>query len=176
MAIFANIIRALQQRQIPFLIIGGHAAVMLGHYRNTFDLDLLLPELQLTPAWQELEKLGYTKYFETDAFLQLKPPAGLLPLDLMIVDEETFSRILQFALEKEFDGEKVLIPDPLRFLALKLHATRSGSRRRETDWEDIVTVMRRSDLDIENSEIRQMLERYGGPKAEAEIRRRLEAE
>ena len=41
MPIFAPVFRALKKAGVPFLVIGGHAVVLHGHLRNTFDLDLL---------------------------------------------------------------------------------------------------------------------------------------
>ena len=41
-----------------------------------------------------LTKLGYRTYFETDAFLQLQAPENFPPLDLMVVDDQTFDRLI----------------------------------------------------------------------------------
>ena len=41
MPIFASVFLALDGAGVPFLVIGGHAVVLHGHLRNTFDLDLL---------------------------------------------------------------------------------------------------------------------------------------
>jgi hypothetical protein len=38
MPIFAPVFRALNEAGAPFLVIGGHAVVLHGHLRNTFDL------------------------------------------------------------------------------------------------------------------------------------------
>ena len=44
MPIFAPVFRALKKAGVPFLVIGGHAVVLHGHLRNTFDLDLLISD------------------------------------------------------------------------------------------------------------------------------------
>jgi hypothetical protein len=174
MAIFGTVFRSLQERQVPFLLIGGHAIVLLGHPRNTFDLDLLIPESSLENAREALLGLGYQKYFETGAFLQLTPPSSLAPVDLMIVDDATFIRLKAFAEQRTFDGETVSIPDALRMVALKLHATRSTSRlRREIDWEDIAGILRTAKKSLDDPEYQEIVFRYGGSEAIAEIRRRI---
>ena len=174
MAIFAPVLRSLESVDVPYLVIGGHAVVLLGHYRNTFDLDLLISESHLERAHQRLSSLGYRKYFETTAFLQLSAPAGLPPLDLMIVDQTTFERLNEFTEERLFDGERILIPDAVHLIALKLHAAQNASRRRiEVDWEDIVGVLRAAHQNIDDPEFRAIVDRYGGPKANEEIKRRL---
>ena len=50
MPIFASVFLALNQAGIPFLVVGGHAVVLHGHLRNTFDLDLLMPDSKLVAA------------------------------------------------------------------------------------------------------------------------------
>jgi Nucleotidyl transferase of unknown function (DUF2204) len=174
MAIFAPVFRALHEAGVPFLVIGGHAVVLHGHLRNTFDLDLLISESRFDEGRVALTSLGYRTYFETDAFLQLQAPANLPPLDLMIVDQRTFGRIKATSNEKVLDGEKIRIPDPLRLIALKLHATRDPNRRTsETDWQDVAALVVRTNRNLEDPELRAIVSQYGGPTALAEIRRRL---
>jgi hypothetical protein len=163
MPIFASVFVALSEAGVPFLVIGGHAVVLHGHLRNTFDLDLLSAESKLPRARVALNDLGYRTYFETDAFLQLQAPANLPPLDLMIVDDQTFSRI-----------EVTAIQRVLRLIALKLHATRDRARRAtETDWEDVVGLLAAANRTLEDPELRAIISTYGGNGALAEIKRRV---
>jgi hypothetical protein len=174
MAIFATLFTTLHKAEVPFLVIGGHAVVLLGHFRNTFDLDILLPESHLEIARDAFSLLGYHQYFKTTAFLQLTAPPGLPPLDLMVVDQTTFERLDRFAEERIFDGERIKIPSAVHLVALKLHATRDVTRQSsEIDWEDIVGVLRAAKQNIDDPEFRAIVERYGGPEAIHEIKRRL---
>ena len=84
---------------------------MHGHLRNTFDLDLLIADSALATARSALNNLGYRTYFETDAFLQLQAPENLPPIDLMIVDDQTFDRIEATANQKMLDGQQIRIPE-----------------------------------------------------------------
>lgn len=139
MPIYATVFDALQEFDIPFLVIGGHAVVLQGHQRNTFGLDLLISELSLSTTKSVLERLEYSPYFESGAFLQLTPGTGLPPLDLMIVDETTFTRLSHFTEARVFDARTIRIPDPKRLIAMKLHALKAASRlNREKDWDDIM--------------------------------------
>ena len=174
MPIYATVFEALHQDSIPFLVIGGHAVVLHGHQRNTFDLDLLISELSLPVTKSVLERLGYTPYFESGAFLQLTPRTGLPPLDLMIVDETTFTRLSHFTETRVFDGCTIRIPDPKRLVAMKLHALKAASRlNREKDWDDVVGIIRASNLAIEDPEVKEIIQQHGSPGAIEEIRRRL---
>jgi hypothetical protein len=94
MPIFASVFLALNEAGVPFLVIGGHAVVLHGRLRNTFDLDLLIADSTLATARSALTNLGYRTYFETDAFLQLQAPENFPPLDLMVVDDQTFDRLI----------------------------------------------------------------------------------
>jgi hypothetical protein len=67
MPIFASVFIALNEAGVPFLVIGGHAVVLHGHLRNTFDLDLLIADSKLAVARAALVNLGYWTYFETDS-------------------------------------------------------------------------------------------------------------
>jgi hypothetical protein len=174
MPIFAPVFQALKEAGAPFLVIGGHAVVLHGHLRNTFDLDLLISDSRFAAGRAALVSLGYRIYFETEAFLQLEAPESLPPLDLMIVDDQTFDRIEATATEKVLDGEQIRIPDVLRLIALKLHATRDPNRRAsETDWQDMTSLLRKTDQSIEDAELQAIIPQYGGPTALAELRKRL---
>jgi len=145
-----------------------------GHLRNTFDLDLLIADSALATARSALNNLGYRTYFETDAFLQLQAPENLPPIDLMIVDDQTFDRIEATANQKMLDGQQIRIPDAIRLIALKLHATRDTARRTtETDWQDIVSLLMVTNRSLEDPELRFIIAQYGGPRARAEINRRI---
>ncbi|MGA8660314.1 MAG: hypothetical protein WB586_29700 [Chthoniobacterales bacterium] len=172
MPIFASVFLALKEAGVPFLVIGGHAVVLHGHLRNTFDLDLLVADSKLAAARAALTNLGYGSYFETDAFLQLQAPENLPPLDLMIVDDQTFGRIETTANQKVLDGQPIRIPDVLRLIALKLHATRDTARRTtETDWQDVAGLLLATNRSLEDSELRTIISQYGGSEALTEIRR-----
>jgi hypothetical protein len=174
MPIFAPVFRALNEAGAPFLVIGGHAVVLHGHLRNTFDLDLLISDSKFAMGRAALTSLGYRTYFQTDAFLQLQAPENLPPVDLMIVDDRTFGRIEVTSNEKVLDGEQIRIPDALRLIALKLHATRDPNRRTsETDWQDVAALVMTTNQNLEDTELRVIISQYGGPTALAEIRRRL---
>ena len=175
MPIFASVFLALNEACVPFLVIGGHAVVLHGHLRNTFDLDLLIAESKLAPARASLTNLGYRTYFETDAFLQLQAPENLPPLDVMIVDDQTFGRIEVTANHKVLDGHQIRIPDALRLIALKLHATRDPARRTtETDWQDVAGLIPATNRSLEDPELLTIISQYGGSRALSEIKRRVQ--
>jgi hypothetical protein len=72
------------------------------------------------------------------------------------------------------DGVQIQIPDALRLIALKLHATRDPNRRTgERDWQDVAGLLTMTKQNLEDPELQSIISHYGGPTALAEIRRRL---
>ena len=63
----ANLIR---EKNLPALMIGGHAVTALGHPRATYDLDLLIPRSAADKWEAELSRLSYRPYAGTSNFLQ----------------------------------------------------------------------------------------------------------
>ena len=54
------------------------------------------------------------------------------------------------------------------------HATRDTARRTtETDWQDVVSLLAASNQSLEDPELRSIIAQYGGPRAFAEINRRI---
>jgi len=81
----------------------------------------------------------------------------------MIVDDQTFGRIEMTANQKVLNGQQIRIPDPLRLIALKLHATRDPARRTtETDWQDVAGLLQAVNLNLEDPELRAIISQYGG--------------
>ena len=68
------ILRLASERGLPSLLIGGNAIVLLGHIRNTVDLDLLVPERSRSPWLDLLRELGYRFLHGISAFAQFEPP------------------------------------------------------------------------------------------------------
>jgi hypothetical protein len=163
----AAILRLASERELPSLLIGGNAVVMLGYIRNTIDLDLLVPE-EARSRWLDLlRELGYRFYHGISAFAQFEPPdqAGM-PLDLMFVDSTTWEKLAEGATEAELAGERVLLPRPEYLVALKLHAAASPTRSKpEVDWEDIRQIVRMCGLDLADEAFRTLIFRYGGQDA-----------
>jgi hypothetical protein len=92
----------------------------------------------------------------------------------MIVDQTTFGRLSLFTESCVLDGKRLLIPDPIRLVALKLHALKAVSRPdREKDWAHIAGVIQAAGLDLENPEFHAIFRRYGPLESNAELRRRL---
>src|SRR6266700_1144991 len=124
LAIIAS--RAASQN-LPFLLSGGHAVITHNFPRSTFDLDLIIRRNE-REKWLRLAKdIGYEFYREAPTFMQFNAPAAeSFPLDLMLVNEETFSKLRTDAVPAPSNIRGVWVVSLMHLLALKCHAIKHG--------------------------------------------------
>ena len=148
------------------LIIGANAVILLGYIRNTTDLDFLIPEEKRSEWLDLLRELDFRFFHGTEAFApDGSGRRGGPPLDLMFVDPQTWSRLLEGARPAELAEERVLLPRPEYLFALKLHAASSPTRSKpEVDWEDIRQIVRIC-ASIPRRIFPRAILRYGGKDA-----------
>ena len=128
-------------------------------------------------AWKNLlDDLGYVWGHQTPSFVQYAEPPGTdqFPIDLMVVNDATFAKLVANAESKEFGATQVKVPRPLDLIALKLHALRSAERAADgKDFQDVMALVRLGNFDLSDPEFAAMLERYANKKTSDELRRRL---
>jgi hypothetical protein len=78
-----------KEEGLELLLAGGHAVIVHGYQRVTFDVDLAIRRTD-RDRWLELMRtLGFTLFQEGPAFIQFNPPPGeRLPVDLIHLDDE----------------------------------------------------------------------------------------
>jgi len=100
-----------KQRDLPFLIIGGHAVNAYGYSRFTKDLDILVNREQRDDWLAALERNGLSLFRDGGSFLQFNAPAGSKwPLDLMLVNAPTFAKLRADAREHPIGPQTFLVP------------------------------------------------------------------
>lgn len=158
---------------LAFLLIGGHAVIAHGHPRTTFDLDLLVPRpaVERWRAW--VLALGYTLHGEGPTFIQLNPPdAATLPLDLMIVSEDTYRQLEAAAVDTPISAACVRTVCLRHLLALKAHAILHGHPGRvEKDVDDVIGLARANHLDVAETQWRELFLKYGPPELHEKLLR-----
>lgn len=94
MTTVATIALRAAENNLPFLLAGGHAVIAHGHSRSTFDIDLVIQRGDLN-RWKALAlEMGYKLLHEGPIFSQFEAPTEkAAPLDFMIVNEQTFSKL-----------------------------------------------------------------------------------
>jgi hypothetical protein len=164
-----EILKLAQKEQLPCLLVGGHAVILYQVPRFTRDIDFVVPD-EATDRWLDfLRQLGYRVYHRTDAFIQLEPatPGSMPPVDLMLVDEGTWTKLLAQAQERDAgEGLRLAVPHPWHLIAMKLMAARSPARRAgASDWSDIFDLLRTCKVNLADPEFRKLVLQYGGEEA-----------
>ena len=173
--IFAAVARIAAESQLP--VLGGHAVNAYGYTRTTLDADLMVC-VDDFHAWRAaFESLGYTWAGQTDAFAKMNPPEDrALPLDIMLVEKPTISKIVAESRLLPFGAARLPVPRPLHLIALKLHAMKNPARL-ETgkDLPDILHLVQICDIDPKSAEFQKIFHQYGNEQIRSLLRRHLDA-
>ncbi|MBL7662054.1 nucleotidyltransferase [bacterium] len=149
------------QKNLRFILVGGHAINLLGLSRQTGDIDLMIQNSD-RDAWKDLlQDLGYTLANEQDAFCQFEgPKIETWPIDLMCVSESTFERVLSQSTSFQIDRTDVKVPHPSIFIAMKLHAIKNNPTREDKDFSDIINLIKIHNIKADD-DFRQLCLKYG---------------
>lgn len=163
MEILRTLLQKGKQKGASFILVGGHALNVYGLTRQTGDVDIVVRE-QDKKKWRSiLESLGYKLFHDHPAFMQFSPPDIVAwPVDVMIVDKETFDGFQRGGKEFDIGGACILVPRIEHLIALKLHALKQNQAYRELkDLDDILELLERTDIDAAGEQFRKFCESYG---------------
>ena len=161
------------ERGLPFVLAGGHAVIAHGYPRNTFDIDLIIRRVDRAP-WEDLARgLGYTFHREGPTFVQFDPPnPELLPLDLMLVGDETFAKLTADAVPGPASAAGAKVVSLRHLLALKCHAIKHGHKGRIVkDANDVIGLVLGNKLDLDEPGIRDLFLKHGTAELYEKVRR-----
>jgi predicted nucleotidyltransferase len=168
---------AARQRGLEFVVIGGFAVIEHGLSRTTTDFDILVNRAD-KQVWHEvLTGFGYTLDQEKDTFRQYSRREGVAwPIDLMLVNEETFRLMREASIRKHVQGAEVLLVSLEHLIALKLHALKhSNLRRFMKDFEDVLNLVQIHKINLHSPKIRDLFLKYGNEDLYQKICRASEA-
>ncbi len=162
MEILREILSRTDPKLMPFLLIGGHAVNFYGISRQTGDLDLLV-RLNDKTRWQDLLISFNYKIGQNDSnFARFR--SDILtswPLDLMFVNDETFSKLLAEAKIGTLGDSSVKIVSPRHLAILKIHALKKYQEHRFVkDYNDLVSLLKIPAVGISNDELRELCLKY----------------
>src|SRR3990167_3038166 len=162
MMIIRHLNSAAEKHGLNYLVIGGHAVTAHGYQRTTSDLDIAVCFDDLNIWMKIFEGWRYKAYRETEAFVQFSPPAiTSWPVDAMIVDRDTFCKLLNASKEVDFGEGIARIPSVDHLIIMKLHALKHGLKHRELkDLMDLIQLFDSSSFELDSEEFRQVCEKY----------------
>jgi len=155
-----------RERDLPFLVIGGLAVNAHGYERVTSDIDILVRGDERETWKNLLLSLGFSLTHEQGTFAQFKAAGETgWPLDLMFVNQQTFSKMFPESVEVKLKGLAFRVPTLEHLLALKLHALKYTHGRRELkDLLDVVWLTDINHIDINGEKFIALCNRYGTEK------------
>jgi len=168
-----DIARLAETRGLPFLLIGGHAVILHGFPRNTFDLDLMILRTDQIRWIDLLEELGEKKISAGPTFLQFESlDQKTMPVDLMLSNPETFEKMSAESLVA-LKGEGTIRMVSLRHLvALKCHAIKFGhSGRVEKDVDDLIGLGKANNLNWNDAEWHEIVLKHGTKELDEKLQR-----
>ncbi|MGI9173431.1 MAG: hypothetical protein ACR2F0_08995 [Chthoniobacterales bacterium] len=169
MNVIVEIVKRARLEELPCLVVGGHAVILYQIPRFTRDLDFLIPD-EAVDRWLDfLQRLSYRVFHRTGAFIQLEPAtAGSRPpVDLILVDEQTWIKLIGKAQERDAgEGLSLPVPHPWHLIAMKLRATKSATRRADAvDWSDILDLVQTCRIDLSDPEFQKIVLQFGGEES-----------
>jgi predicted nucleotidyltransferase len=164
MNLFERVADAQEREGLRVLVIGGHAVNAYGYTRTTLDVDFLVT-VESFPEWRAVfESAGYRCAGQTETFARMDPPVTdppSLPVDVMLVSSETFSKLNSERQLLDFGGLSLPVPKPLNLIALKLHAMRHPERfKKGKDLPDILNLISICQIDTNSREFVDIINRY----------------
>ena len=163
MPIISAIVEAAKQNGLRFLVIGGHAVAHHHYSRTTEDTDLMISNVDRDRWIATITTLGQELFHDGGNFLQFKPVQGDgWRLDLMLVNRETFQKMLEASGTGTLEGIDVVMPSLSHLLAMKLHALKNAAGIRILkDMNDVVHLLVNNQVDVRSEEFRQLVLKHG---------------
>lgn len=147
---------------MAFLLIGGHAVNAYGVQRQTGDIDLIVKSSQ-RKAWEDLFlKIRYQSDQCDNRFIRYRPDTiAAWPIDLMLVDDETFGKLYSDANLVDLGVVTVRVVSPQHLVTLKLHALKVYQEHRYAkDYNDVIQLLRHACPQLRNETLRELCVRY----------------
>lgn len=153
-------------KDMPFLLIGGHAVGVYGISRQTGDIDLLVQREKKSDWLTLMGKLNYSVDQNDENFARFKPDnIAAWPIDFMFVESATFQKLLSDSRQFDVGVAKVRVAAPLHIAMLKMHALKMYQEHRFVkDYNDLLQLLRLHGKHVSQDELRSLCLRYADLK------------
>ena len=152
----------MEARNVAVLLIGGHALPAFDVARQTVDVDCLMVDSDSRVLHAILTEAGYKEIERTENFVRYSHSSVyLMDVDVMLVDRDTFEKMLQRSFVYKIGAVSMRIPCLIHLIALKLHAIKNNPKRELRDLSDIVELLRNNQGEISKEELKATCVRYG---------------
>ncbi len=134
----------LEEKKVPYALIGALALGAYGLPRYTADIDILAEADHSPRIIKAMQKLGYQCFYQTSVFAQFDSDMGLMGrVDFMFVATPEGKAIIGNSVEvnDQTIGKHPII-QPTDYVVLKLMAMANNPDRLKQDEADILTLLR----------------------------------
>jgi hypothetical protein len=168
-----EIAKLAEAQNLPFLLIGGHAVILHGFPRNTFDLDLLILRQDRCKWIDLLKRLGQEKVSDGLTFLQFESAAKtMMPVDLMLSNPATFEKMSAESLVALKNFGTIRMVSLRHLVALKCHAIKFGHPGRvEKDVDDLIGLGKANNLNWNDAEWHGIVLKHGTKELDEKLQR-----
>lgn len=165
-SVFHLLASIIKKEKIQAVLIGGFALNYYNVARQTIDLDFLITREDFNKILNLLQEHNYKLIYDEEIFARLKTETDyLFDIDFLFVENETIKKIIKQGKKIILVGQKFIIPCIEHLIALKLHAVKNNPSYREyKDLPDIINLIKFNNIDIKNSEFKQLCLKYGTEK------------
>ncbi len=163
--LIGRIARALDDRKIPYMIIGGQAVLMHGRPRLTQDIDITLgvdtDQFEQVYACAQALKLRSLRpdperFAEQTKVLVVQGPESGFRVDFLFSNTPYEQKAIRRAVKIEVDGTPARFASPEDLIIHKIFAGRA------IDLEDTKAVLLRKGKSLDRAYIRKWLRSLGG--------------
>lgn len=141
--VLSRLLKAFEEQNIRYALIGGFAMGLWGMGRTTVDLDFLVNRDDMDKVDSIMTSLGYECRYRSENVSQYISPLKVFgEVDFLHAFREASLQMIQRAKEKEIFGNmkiRCLIPEDI--IGLKLQAIKNNPERRQAEMEDIMFLV-----------------------------------
>jgi hypothetical protein len=175
--VISQLLKAFEQEQISFALMGGFAVNMWGYRRATIDLDFLVKLDDMDKVRRVVEGLGYRCIHcsaNVTQFASDDKRQGML--DFLHAFRPASLAMLERAVHKTvFDGEQTIpVLQPEDVIGLKVQAIHCDPSRTLMDMADIEALMKILGNSLDWKRIEGYFELFNMQETAAELRKRYD--
>lgn len=149
---------------IPLILIGGFAVNYYKYARQTVDVDFLIKEKDFQKMSDLLKSTGYRLDYSQEVFARFisTNDSIIMDIDFMLIDEETFAKIINESQKIDIVGCEFRVPSLEHLIALKLHAVKYNPKLRlAKDIPDVINLIKINNLDAKSDKFKELCLKYG---------------
>ncbi|NLG33766.1 MAG: nucleotidyltransferase family protein [Lentisphaerae bacterium] len=160
---FAEVVSALREGGLPFLLVGGLS--LLAHHveRATGDIDFACRKTDKELAASIMKRLGYAVMnANPDLYARYHKPERRV-VDFIYMNHSTFAQLEESSVETDVSRVRVQVPSLNHLLAMKLFSV-SQSSTRGKDLGDILSLIANNGVDVHSREFQDLCLKFADEK------------